>query len=446
MEQTQNKTGQNRLAPRRTTVSTNRPAASDMRRPAPVGGSGPAMGALSPHNRALVILIIAVVGLAIFPSLVLYLQIEHRFVTMGVRTGAVQQVPLERFVRLAAATALLLTCSAIVLMRGHPNRSISGAMILLLGLAFPYIISSRIPQTTEIVEVALAVVVILAVWNIKASVEGLKWLPITGSLIGAGSIIGGLIAPKYMMYFDDSTKAIIGKMLLAGPFGHSNILGAYCVLALALIPLIASLRWKILNGLVLCATIVASASRTALIAAGLLLLWWWITSRFRSVINVRLAGTVLVGCCAAIAAVLPLLSWSRDAFSGRGYIWAEGLSAWQESPLLGMGINWFRTTSRSSASVASWAQGGSGHNIVVDTLVTLGLAGICLLVLVLSAAIRSIRTFEVTSHQIACFGYLIAFLVLSITEAYWTLLPTSELFPVVGFVLAVIIVTTPDRC
>ena len=87
---------------------------------------------------------------------------------------------------------------------------------------------------------------------------------------------------------------------------------------------------------------------------------------------------------------------------------------------------------------------GSAHNLILDTLVTSGLVGTCVLLLVLLVAVRSIRAFDVASHQIACFGYLIAFLVASTTEAIWILLPYMELFPVVGLVFAVVIVARHD--
>jgi hypothetical protein len=45
-----------------------------------------------------------------------------------------------------------------------------------------------------------------------------------------------------------------------------------------------------------------------------------------------------------------------------------------------------------------------------------------------AADLRSTRALHVSSHQIACFGYLIAFLVASTTEATWVLLPNRELF------------------
>src|SRR6187551_3743626 len=184
------------------------------------------------------------------------------------------------------------------------------------------------------------------------------------------------------MYDMASEKALVSNWQLAGPFTHSNLLGIYCVLSLSLIPIIVSVRWRILNASVLCAAIIASASRTALLAAGVLALWW-IICWLRSVISVRAAGTALTGLFAATVLVLPLLSWDPVAFTRRGHIWATSLSAWKESRLVGLGIEWFETTATSVRYFGDWGHTDTvqhGHNLVVDTLVRSGLVGICLLV------------------------------------------------------------------
>jgi O-antigen ligase len=417
-------------------ASTDRRATSRTHRAAPVRNSGPAIRGFGPDSRALVVVTIATVGLALLPGLMTYLNVEHLDVTLAVTAP---RVPIAHVASMAASAVLVLVCSVVLFMRGHPDRNVSGAILLLLGLVLPYIVTPGLPGRGDITSVALAAAVILAVWNVGASVDELKWVSISGSLVAAYSIVGGLIAPEHMMYGLNSKKALIGNIQLAGPFGHSNTLGIYCLLALALVPFIVSVRWRIFHGLILCTAIVESASRTALVAAGILALWW-ILCRFRSVISVRAAGLALVGSCAVTVLVLPLLSWDSAAFTGRANVWAESLSAWQESRLFGVGINWFATAVQTSASVATWGYLRSGHNLLINTLVTSGLVGVCLVVLLLLAAIRSTLALEVTSHQIACFGYLIAFLVLSTTEAIWILLPNTELFPVVGLVFAVLLV------
>jgi O-antigen ligase len=267
----------------------------------------------------------------------------------------------------------------------------------------------------------------------------LKWIAISGSLIGAASLIGLLISPENMLYTKGSTVTLIFGWQLAGPFAHSNLLGIYSALALALTPLIADIRWRTVHILVLCTAILASASRVCVIAAGVLALWW-LLCWFCSVISVRHLGTALAGSCAAAVLVLPFLSLSPDAFTGRAAVWATSLGAWKTSPFVGLGVNWFKV----SAADGTWTflRGflpPHGHNLVVDLLVKCGLVGLCIFVLVLWSAVRSTRALELQRQQIACFGYLIAFLVISTTEAIW-ILPTMELFPVVGLVFAVLIV------
>jgi O-antigen ligase len=395
-----------------------------------------------------VVLIIAVVVLAILPDVVNYLHFKHVPVTVNYLPP---RSSLAKAARWTAAAALFLVCLAVVLGRGHPDRKISGATILLLGLLIPYIISPAPPATIDVVRVALAATVILAVWHIAAPVDELKWVAIIGSIIGAYSIIGGLIIPQYM-YGTDSEKALIANWVLAGPFAHSNILGITCVLALALSPLIVSIRWRILHGSILCIAIAASASRGALVAAGVLVLWW-VVCWSRSGKFIRLAGTALVATSAAVGVLLPLLSWSPYAFTGRAHIWAVSFRAWKESPVVGLGIDWFTTTAKSLPYFVSWENLASGskaflpphgHNLVVDTLVRSGLVGICLLVLILLAATRSARALHGSTRQIACFGFLIVFLSVSCTEAIWVLLPDVDLFPVVGLVLAIIIAARRD--
>jgi O-antigen ligase len=416
-------------------ASTDRIAGSRIDRAASASNSRPAITEFGQHGRALVVLIIAVVVVAVLPDLVQYLNVKHAPITVHHLSP---QVPLAKAVTYTAAVALFLLCAIIVLQRGRLDRKVSGALVLLLGLVIPYIISPTLPETTRIVWIALAAAVIFAIWSIEAPVDGLKWVTISGSIFGAYSIICGLIIPEYTNFDADSTKALIANWQLAGPFVHSNSLGVYCALALALSPLIVSVRWRILNGSILLAAIVASASRTALVAVGILALWW-IICRFRILISVRFAGTVLVGCSAATVLVLPLLSWNRIAFTGRGQIWTASLSEWEESRWVGLGIDWFRVTETPGPYFSRWALMGTGHNLVVDTLVRSGLVGVCLLALVLLAAIRSTRRLDILRHQVACFGYLIAFLVISCTEATWVLLPNIQLFPVAGLVFAVVI-------
>jgi O-antigen ligase len=421
-------------------AATDRPLAARIDRAPPARNSQRAIIG-GPQGKALIVLIIAVNAMAVLPDGVKYLYVQHRSLYLYGERGVALEFPLARAVSLAAAIVLFLVSVVIILRRRHLDRNVFGLIILLLALLIPYIISPSLPGTEDAVRVALAATVIVAVWSIEAPVEGLKWVPIAGSFIGAYSIIGGLINLDYMNNITDATKLIVPNWALAGPFSHGNFLGIYSVLALALTPLIVSVRWRILHASILCMTIVLAASRTAMVAAGMLALWW-IICWFRSRISLRVVGTALIGCCAATVVMLPLLNSDPHAFVGRGYAWAASLSAWRESPLVGLGVHFVGTQFRTNSD--SWAF-SHGHNLFVDTLLRSGLVGICILAIILVAAVRSTRSLDVSSHQTAFFGYLIAFFVASCTEVNWTLLPTWPLFPVVGFVFAILICREPGR-
>jgi O-antigen ligase len=110
-----------------------------------------------------------------------------------------------------------------------------------------------------------------------------------------------------------------------------------------------------------------------------------------------------------------------------------------------MGVNWFLNDAQASGNIAKWAFVGTGHNMVVDTLVKSGLLGLAVLVPLLLAALFAARALRVTNQQIACFGFLMAFFVAATTEAVWALLPNLQLFPISGLVFAVLIVTRHDQ-
>jgi O-antigen ligase len=126
-------------------------------------------------------------------------------------------------------------------------------------------------------------------------------------------------------------------------------------------------------------------------------------------------------------------------------VWAESIAVWKQSPLVGNGVNWFLNEAQASGNIAKWAYVGTGHNMVIDTLVKSGLVGLAVLVPVLLAAILATRALRVTSQQIACFGFLMAFFVTAMPEAVWALLPNLQLFPISGLVFVVLILNRQDE-
>ena len=393
------------------------------------------------EGRALALLIVVTVGLAVVPEVITHINVKHSPDLPPLEDdSASSKFPLAHLASLAGSALLLALSSAIAVKRGHPDRRFTSAVLLLLAVNIPFVISPVLPAPGDLIKVVLANTVVLALWNTGASIAELKWIPMIVSCIGVYSVIGGFLLPDYMMYNIVSEKALVGGWELAGPFGHGNVLGMYCAVAFALVPLVPGLRWQLLCGTILFATAVASASRTAVIATVIVLLWW-LTCRFRSVVSIRLAGTVFASVSAAAMLVIPFLNWDPHAFTDRASIWAASIEIWKHAPLLGSGVNWFMTDAQSTGNVAAWAYVGTGHNLVIDTLVKSGVMGLAVLAPVLIGAIVSARALRVTNQQIACFGFLVAFFVAATTEAVWALLPNLQLFPISGLIFAVMMLT-----
>ena len=239
-------------------------------------------------------------------------------------------------------------------------------------------------------------------------------------------------------YNIDSRKSLVAGWELAGPFGQSNALGMYCAMGFSLVPLVKGLRWQAICAVILLSTIVLSATRTALIASGFVVLWW-ILSWLRPLISIRLVGTLFAGLAVCCAVTIPLMHWDPHAFTERPVIWSTALRWIQESPIVGMGFNWFLTYGPLTRETAVWANFGTGHNILIDTLVKTGLVGVALLMPIWLRAIVAAGAFRVTNVQIACFGYLIAFFVMATLEAVWDLWPTIQQFPTSGLIFATLI-------
>ncbi|MBO0681412.1 O-antigen ligase family protein [Mycolicibacterium sp. S2-37] len=378
------------------------------------------------------------VGLVVIPDAINHLIVKHT-PDLGIdKALAIAETPIAGLARWAGSGLLLAVSTIVVLLRGHPNRDISWLLVFLLALNLPYVIGPVRPGPADLVKIVLANVVLLAIWNTGARVSQLKWIPILLACVGAYSLVGGLIIPDYMMYNMVSRKSLVAGWELAGPFGQSNALGMYCAIAFSLVPLIARNRWRVTCAVILLATIVASATRTALVAAGVVIIWWALT-RLRSVVSTRVLGTTLAGAALSAALIMPLLDWSADSFTDRAFIWSGGLDIWQQSPVVGQGFSWFLTGGQEHAEIVVWAGAGTGHNILIDTLVKYGLAGVALLMPIWIGAIVASRANPVPREQIACFGYLIAFFIMAITEAVWDLWPNTQQFPTSALIFATVI-------
>ncbi|MBB3747970.1 O-antigen ligase [Mycolicibacterium sp. BK634] len=405
---------------------------------APVRGIDAAASGLRAGNRAYVVLLATAMSLVVIPEVINHLILKHTPDLEIERALISAEAPIAGLSRWAFSGLLLVVAGVIAFMPGHPNRDITWLGLLLLALNLPYVIGPEPVLPPDLIKIVLANVVLVAIWNTGARVAELKWIPILVTCVGVYSIIGGLLIPEYMMYNLVSRKSLVAGWELAGPFGQSNALGMYCGVAFSLVPLIPGNRWRVICASILFTTIVLSATRTAVTASAVVMLWWtlcWL----RTMVSVRLAGTVLASLALSAALVVPLLDLSPETFTGRAFIWSQALDFWQHSPFVGSGFNWFLAYGQSAAELVIWAGPGTGHNILIDTLVKSGLAGVAALLPIWIGAIVAVRAIRLRNEQIAVFGYLIAFFVIATTEAVWDLWPNMQQFPTSGLIFATLL-------
>ena len=161
----------------------------------------------------------------------------------------------------------------------------------------------------------------------------------------------------------------------------------------------------------------------------------------RALLDLRrrtMAGLVLL-VTGSLACIIPWLVKDPQAFSMRGTVWQGSLSAWQThgSLIFGLGPYWDPNAPRTFAALG--ADRASGHNLMVQWLVTGGLfqflIGLVLLILLAKRAIRCDPAFCVPAMT----GFLIGFLIVSVTEFVLTFAVSSQLFIPTVFAFATLL-------
>ncbi|MFB6447675.1 O-antigen ligase family protein [Bradyrhizobium tunisiense] len=209
--------------------------------------------------------------------------------------------------------------------------------------------------------------------------------------------LGVFLAPQYSIH----TALDIAEPQLAGDwrgsFGHKNVaspvmtilvyVGIYlsAVGSFVMGPVIAALAGIFLiftggkTSSVLCLAIYALAS-LVYVTPGL---WLKRIMCFVPLIamNLLTVGSVLSPALGAMTRLLPL----DPTFTGRSAIWEFALAAVAEKPMIGHGYAafWDDVTARQTTQGAEWATSAAhSHNSYLDLVVTIGLPGLLLVILI----------------------------------------------------------------
>jgi hypothetical protein len=272
--------------------------------------------------------------------------------------------------------------------------------------------------------------VIVALAALRPRMDDLRVLGFFGVAVACYSIVFSLLKPDNAVVplpAGGTTKAIIGDLVLAGPMSHANSLGIFLALTFPFVGLLRRTYQRFLGSLLLLVVSVLSASRTALIAIACVMLYYLACRALLGFRRRAMAALVLL-VTGILVCVIPWLVTDRQAFSMRGTVWQGSLGAWEAhgSLIFGLGPYWDPNAPKTFAALG--ADRASGHNLMVQWLVTGGLfqflIGVVLVILLAKCAVRCDPALRVPAMT----GFLLGFLIVSVTEFVLAFAVSSQLF------------------
>lgn len=281
------------------------------------------------------------------------------------------------------AGLLVLLTAALVLVAALRRRARPAPWPLLLLLLAPWmgiqasnlILGGRLGPS-----IVVFPLVAVALWTSRPPLRTLSTVGWLTSATAAASLTAFLLAPSLVSIPEagDSSKALWGSLLLAGPFAHPNTMGVAMVLGLPTVTMIRQQFWRRSGYTVTLAALALTASRTSWAAAavGVLVVLAVTWSRRMPVHGLLMRGAGYLGVLVAIVGTvwLPLSTSDPSAFTERGRIWLSSLDYFRDSPWFGQGPDFYSQTAHVANTLGPLAF--HGHNLFVHMATTGGLVAL----------------------------------------------------------------------
>jgi O-antigen ligase len=278
--------------------------------------------------------------------------------------------------------------------RGHALRLRHPALAALLVAywalgAFSDAMHGRSP--TSLTYYAIPAVVVGAALTFPSPASVRRSLVYVGVAVCASSLVVGALGYDSAHY---SAMRILPPPFherLAGITDHPNALGAVAAMTLVGVAADRSRWWWWVMAAVAASTLVLSESRGAWLAATAGLVVLGLGAYHGKATSRRVRAAVLVGggvlfAAAAAALTRIILTADDEALNQRFLLWRFVLRHWRDSPFFGLGPSVWRDLMRQDALPA---YAGQAHNQVLDTLLTVGLCGLLLLILLFALWARA---------------------------------------------------------
>ncbi|GAB2859329.1 hypothetical protein GCM10027026_06420 [Myroides odoratimimus subsp. xuanwuensis] len=236
----------------------------------------------------------------------------------------------------------------------------------------------------------------LAIAAARPRLRVLRVLAVLLIVTAATALLMGVLVPSVGLTEVDTAgnlrtdkQLLPGLGMLVGMYPHENSLGQSMALGFPLVLLLRRSRARWLGGLVVVVACVWSSSRGSLAAIALTVVLVLGLSLITDRGLRSRAERLVIGASVGVLVALPfLLRPEDDAFTSRGSIWRNSITAWwQSDPLWGLGSRWFTDMQENSASSVISAA-SHAHNQAVQAAVTGGVILLGLFILQIGVVTR----------------------------------------------------------
>lgn len=231
--------------------------------------------------------------------------------------------------------------------------------------------------------------------------------------VASTSLLVALALPDVAFVGSTDERAyLFADLRLAGLLPHPNALAQLLAIGLPAVAASVAPRGRAFCVAVVILALLATASRTGTLAAGIVLVGFvFLRRRANAASAVNARGPLLAFALTAAftLSLIPALG-ARVAVldsPGRVVLWNYAAVVWQERPILGHGAAFWSSIAAQSRTFYGFAF--HAHNLWLEALVTLGLIGtVVLLILVLTWAQASIKAAATTTvPALTCLVFLI---------------------------------------
>lgn len=288
--------------------------------------------------------------------------------------------------------------------------------------------------------------VVFAIWALRTPIESLRILGVLTAGLASICVVVAVLYPRAVLMisggiFMQPQKQTVGLSgMLEGPFNHANTMGVFMAVGGPAI-LLFRRRARIFAFIPIAIALAWTGSRTSSFAFVAALTVAWVLPRIPRRLR-KTAGLTTIAVATGAALVIPFVTTTKSAFTGRGEVWYYGIMYWRRSPFVGQGMNWFFEPRLDGF----WRNDrfSQAHNFGVQALVTGGIVFFALgMFFIVTLARQAAR--QAVAGQLYPVAFAVALMLASVLESPFAFGDRWQYFGIVTVPAAIAILANPAR-